>query len=490
MNESPRRLYSAAQVRELDRRAIEEFGIPGYVLMQRAAAACFREWRTRWPSARRIHVVCGPGNNGGDGYEIAHLAKSAGLAVSLWQVGGVPRAGDAVIAHTGWIDEGGHHAAYEPGCLEGAELIVDAIFGIGIARPVSGEPAAAIAAINARPVDVPVIAVDLPSGLDADRGQPQGIAVRADLTVSFIGAKLGLHTAAGPDHAGERLLDTLQLPDELLAGGAALADLLSAEDLRGWLPRRPRDSHKGRHGHVLLIGGDHGTSGAILLAARAALRSGAGLVTVATRAAHAALLTAAQPDAMFRAVESADDLAVLIAQADVVAIGPGLGQQEWGRSMWASAIDGGKPMVVDADALNLLAAQPSRGLWVLTPHPGEAARLLGCSNAEIQADRVAAVHALQQRYGGVVVLKGAGSLIQGNALALCPYGNPGMGTGGMGDVLTGIIAAMLGQGLPLEAAARAGVLVHALAGDRAAAAGERGLAPGDLVDALRAMVNP
>jgi hydroxyethylthiazole kinase-like uncharacterized protein yjeF len=203
------------------------------------------------------------------------------------------------------------------------------------------------------------------------------------------------------------------------------------------------------------------------------------------------VLAANQPEAMFRGVDDAEGLAPLIGKADVIAIGPGLARNEWGRALWAAALASELPLVVDADALNLLAETPRRrDRWVLTPHPGEAARLLGCSVAQIEADRAAATQALVARYGGCVVLKGAGSLVGGRELAVCPYGNPGMATGGMGDALTGVIAALIAQGLELEAAARIGVLVHARAGDIAAQAGERGLLPSDLIEALRGVVNP
>jgi NAD(P)H-hydrate epimerase len=241
---------------------------------------------------------------------------------------------------------------------------------------------------------------------------------------------------------------------------------------------------------VLIVGGDSGMAGAALLAGRAALRSGAGLVTVATRREHAAVLTAAQPEIMFHGVDAADDLKPLLMRATVVAIGPGLGSQSWGRALWA-ALRERNGVVADADALNLLAEEPLRNeSWILTPHPGEAARLLGVESRDVQADRITAVCALRERYGGTVVLKGAGSLVASDIPWLCCHGNPGMGVGGMGDVLTGIIAGLRAQGLSSEAAARHGVLAHALAGDRAAAAGERGLLPSDLLAELRQIVNP
>lgn len=338
-----------------------------------------------------------------------------------------------------------------------------------------------------------MFSVDVPTGVDADSGAVHGVAVQADVTLTLVGRKFGLYTGDAVDHVGERLFAPLLEADEASKANEAapLAQMLTHESLRRALPPRLRSAHKGRHGHVLLIGGDHGMAGAILLAARAALRAGAGLVSVATRPEHAVALTAAQPEIMVRGVSTAAELAPMMARATVLALGPGLGQCDWSAALWQAAVTAALPLVVDADALNLLAAQPrKREDWILTPHPGEAGRLLGLSTAEVQRDRRRAVQELRQRYGGVAVLKGAGSLVQGSQLALCPHGNPGMAVGGMGDVLTGVIAALRAQGLDAQAAARSGVLAHAVAGDRAAEQGQRGLGAGDVIQVLRAVVNP
>jgi NAD(P)H-hydrate epimerase len=320
--------------------------------------------------------------------------------------------------------------------------------------------------------------------------------VHADVSVSFIGRKLGLYVGAGPDHAGRRAFSDLGVPTSLIDASDARCDLLCEDALAMLLPRRARSSHKGTHGHVLLVGGDTGMPGAILLAARAALRAGAGLVSVATRPAHALALAAAQPEVMFHGMDTAAGVDELIRRADVVAIGPGLGTGVWSAQLFDRCVRAGKPLLLDADALNLLARATATRLpvgAVITPHPGEAARLLGSDGRQVQSDRLVAARALRSRHPGcVVVLKGAGSVVHGERMAICPYGNPGMGVGGMGDVLTGVIAALLGQGLDTEWAAGAGVMAHALAGDRAvvAGAGERGLLPSDLIDHLRGVLNP
>jgi len=272
-------------------------------------------------------------------------------------------------------------------------------------------------------------------------------------------------------------------------------ETIGPDALPAWLPPRPRDSHKGANGHVLCIGGDHGSGGAIVLCAQAALHAGAGLASVATRAAHVPALLARQPEAMAHAIESADALAPLFARASVIAIGPGLGQDAWGRAMFGAALDEAKPLVLDADALNLFASAP-RALpagTILTPHPGEAARLLGTDVAAVQSDRNAAALALVQRHGVVVVLKGAGTLVAapGRAPRIVAAGNPGMATGGMGDLLTGVVAALRAQGLDAFDAASCGALLHAHAGDLAAReGGMRGLLPTDLLPWLRRCANP
>lgn len=488
-----RALYAAAQVREMDRRAIAG-GIPGYTLMQRAAAAAWRALRERWGRAQQIVVLCGPGNNGGDGYELARLARADGCALQVWQFGGLPQQGDGARAAQAWLRDGGSAEPWpERGLSWGGEVvIVDAIFGTGLTRPPPAEVQQAIAAVAAaRARGAGVLAIDIPSGVAADTGSVLGAAIAADLTVTFIGNKQGLYLDEAWDHVGEVQFADLGTPDAIAEALPAGAELLAIADLQRWLPRRRRSAHKGSNGHVLLIGGNSGMSGAILLAARGALRAGAGLVTVITRSEHLATLTAAQPEVMFRSAGDAAQLAPLLLRADVVAIGPGLGQGEWSRVMWR-AVRERPALVVDADALNLLAAEPMRNEdWVLTPHPGEAARLLGVDSRAVQAQRLHRAMALQQRYGGVAVLKGAGSLVASvDERRLCPYGNPGMGVGGMGDVLCGIIAGLRAQGLPAATAAAAGVLAHACAGDRAAHGGERGLIPADLLAELRAVVNP
>ncbi len=496
MSTLPTEIYRAAQVRELDRCAIERQGIPGFTLMQRAASASFRELRWRWPDTRRVTVVCGPGNNGGDGLLIAAQARAAGLEVhAILAAEPGTLKGDASLALAELEKSGLRVQDFSPVLLNGSDVIVDALLGTGLSRPLTGPMQDIILEINrTRATGSKVLAVDIPSGLSADTGAVSGVAVEADVTVSFIGLKLGLLTGAGPHHCGRLVFAGLEVPAHVYKEQIPAAMRITDEARRAALPPRRRDAHKGSHGHLLLVGGDLGMAGAIRLAGEAGLRAGSGLVSIATRAAHASLITQARPELMCHGVEQIADLERLLDRASVIAIGPGLGQSEWGRAVFEKIMASSLPLVLDADALNLLAGKPMRREdWILTPHPGEAARLLETATQDIQADRPAAVAALAKRYGGIAVLKGAGTLVSSDSgrLFVCDAGNPGMACGGMGDLLCGIIAALRTQGLDALTSALVGVQIHARAGDAAAMqGGERGLLPSDLLLPIRALANP
>ncbi|HET7267637.1 MAG TPA: NAD(P)H-hydrate dehydratase [Oleiagrimonas sp.] len=472
----------------MDAHAIGVLGISGDELMRRAARAALDELRHRWPEARRIAVVCGPGNNGGDGFLLAAGAREAGLDVYVLALTPESR-GDAAHARAAFVDAGGRiETMGGMAGLERADVIVDALFGSGLSRPLHGTAADVVAQINAG--GRPVLALDIPSGLDSDTGHAAGAAVRAAATTSFVAWKRGLFTAAAPEYCGALSLHTLGLPAEVAATQVPAAQLLSGMSS----PRRERTAHKGRYGHVLVVGGDHGMGGAARLAAEAALRVGAGLTSVATRAEHVGGLLAARPELMVHAIASPDELGRAMERASVVALGPGLGTGDWGRALWRAGVDCALPLVLDADGLNLLAAEPrafADRKVVLTPHPGEAARLLGCDTKAVQADRFAAAQRLARRHHAVVVLKGAGSVVAApdGKLAVCRDGNPGMASGGMGDTLTGIIAGLLAQQRSAWQAACRGTWLHARAGDIAARNGERGLLASDLFTPLRRLAN-
>lgn len=490
----PERVYDAAQVAALDARFIDEYCDDGFQLMQRAARAAYAELANHWAMPGRLCVLCGPGNNGGDGFLVARFAREAGWHVQLLcLVDPEELTGDAARAAAAFESAGGRIERFINVTLE-ADVVVDALLGTGLDRDVEGDFADAIERINAASKrGIGVFAVDIPSGIDASTGYAWTHAVRADATVTFIGLKLGLLTGEGPVHCGSLAFSALDAPEALYANHPYVARRLAHRRLKQVLQPRSRNTHKGENGHVLCVGGNRAMGGSIRMTAQAALRAGAGLVSVACHTDHAGAMSQARPELMCRGVATGESIQTLIDAADVIAIGPGLGQDDWADALWQAVMDSDKPLVVDADALNRLARTPSaRGNWIVTPHPGEAARLLGCPTREVVDDRVSAAHAIARRYDAVTALKGAGSLIATpEELWLCTYGNPGMAVGGMGDVLTGVIAGLQGQGLTLGQAASMGVYVHARAGDAAAVAdGERGLLPMDLIPRIRHLVNP
>jgi NAD(P)H-hydrate epimerase len=496
-------LYSAAQVRALDAHAIAQ-GNSGYTLMQRAGEAALRVLRSRWPKALQIVVAAGGGNNGGDGYVLARFAQAAGLhatVLALTPPGQLH--GEALSAWQDFRASGGPVLSWSEAALARADVVVDALLGTGLTRAVRAPLLQAIAAINA--CGRPVLALDLPSGLNADSGVPMGAAVRAECTISFVALKTGLFLGEGPEHCGRLLLDDLAVVPPAEPQFTAILERLGEGDIARALPPRARQSNKGDFGRVLIVGGGVGMPGAVRLAGHACLRVGAGLVTVACAGGNLAAIVAGRPELIVHAVEQPEELTPLLAAANVVAIGPGLGRSDWACGLLDRVLASGKPLVIDADALNILAQrrQPVPPGSVLTPHPGEAARLLQTTAAEVQADRLAALHALMQRHpGAVIVLKGAGTLIGLGARAsdagavpgtvvpaLCERGNPGMAAAGMGDVLTGAISGILGQCRDPWLAARAGVMAHALAGDDLARERERGMLALELADAINRWVN-
>lgn len=484
-------LYGAEQLAEIDRRATQQ-GLAGATLMQRAGEAAYRAASARWPLARRWLVYAGGGNNGGDGYVVAHAALRAGCEVTVATLG-TPREGSTASdkAHA-YAEAGGRVVAWNEAEPADAELIVDALFGIGLNRAPEGDSARAIEAMNG--AGQPIVAIDMPSGLMTDTGAAPGSVVNAALTVTFIGLKFGLFTGAGPGVRGRLAFTRIAVPESLADGLVPRALRITDSLARPALAPRRRDAHKGHFGHVLVVGGEHGTGGAVALAASAALRTGAGLVSAATRPLHVPALIATSPEIMAHGLDDDADLGDLAARATVLALGPGLGQTKWSRRLWRASLALDIPKVVDADALNLLAQEPiKRDDWILTPHPGEAARLLGTDVKTVEGDRLAAVQELVERYGGVVVLKGVGTLVAAatqDVVRLCDRGNPGMASGGMGDALTGIIAGLLAQKHDPFTAACVGVWLHATAADRASLDGERGLLATDLIAGLRHEVNP
>jgi hydroxyethylthiazole kinase-like uncharacterized protein yjeF len=491
MSELDSKLYTAEQVRCLDSCAIDKQGIAGFELMSRAGKAVFELAESKFPAAREWVVVCGAGNNAGDGYIVAGLALSAGKSVQLYALAAVEKlSGDAQSAALAWLAQGGTIAQWPPDLpsdmFGSPDLIIDALLGTGLDRSVQGLFLEAIEWMNR--MDCPGVAVDIPSGINANSGQAMALAYHADYTLCFIGMKHGLLTCDGPDHSGEVVFDSLDIPqivyDSVKNHGFIIRDKILSHLLR----RRSRNSHKGQYGHVLIAGGNAGMSGAAQLAGEAALRSGAGLVTIATHPSHAAFLNMARPELMVSGVSMENELEALLAKATVLALGPGLGSDLWAHEIFTQAIGSTLPMLIDADGLNLLAQNPRKvPNSILTPHPAEAGRLLGTSTAQIQSSRIESARLIASQYDAVVVLKGCGTVVANpdGAYSICPLGNSGMATAGSGDVLSGIIAAFLAQGLTPWSAAQAGVVAHAVAGDLAAQSlGERYMLAGDIITNL------
>jgi hydroxyethylthiazole kinase-like uncharacterized protein yjeF len=444
-------------------------------------------------NGKPVLVLAGPGNNGGDAFVLARHLKQWYFNVSVVFAGDESKlSADASAALRAWRAAGGGIAGALPREHDWG-LIVDGIFGIGLERDVAGLPAEWIEAVNRLPA--PVLAIDVPSGLQSDSGRVMGCAIRADHTVTFIALKPGLLTLEGPDHCGEIHVRALGLDTQKLR--AARGFVIGPEVLDNVLAPRARNSHKGDYGSVGIVGGDHGMVGAALLAGRAALKLGSGRVYVGLLARDAPGVDADQPELMLR---SADEV-LKLGHLACLAVGPGLGQMPDAAFYLGIALESPLPLVLDADALNLLATEaqlagtlrkrPAPSL--LTPHPAEAARLLGTSTREVQSDRVGAATALAAKLGAHVVLKGAGSVCAAadGTWHINTSGNPGMASAGMGDVLTGIIAALLSQGVEPGTALLAAVNLHGAAADRAVAggAGPVGLTASETIDAARSLLN-
>lgn len=487
----PHSVWSADWLRTAEKQAADYLGLTLYELMLRAGEAAFNLARECYPQSRHWLVMCGHGNNGGDGYVVARLAQAAGITVTLLALeSDKPLPPEAALARDAWLNAAGAIHSSEIAWPENINLIIDGLLGTGLNAAPGENVARLIERCNQH--CAPVIAIDIPSGLLAETGATPGVAINANHTLTFIALKPGLLTGKARDVVGELHYHALGLESWLQEQKAPISRFDSA-DMPNWLqPRRPT-SHKGCNGKLVIIGGDHGTAGAIRMTGEAALRAGAGLVRVLTRAENIAPLITARPELMvYELTQSL--LEDSLEWADVIVIGPGLGQQDWGKKALQKVENSRKPMLWDADALNLLAINPDkRQNRIITPHPGEAARLLNCAVSQIESDRLLAADRLVKRYGGCVVLKGAGTVVasQDRECGLIDVGNAGMGSGGMGDVLSGIIGALLAQKLNPYDAACAGCVAHGAAADVLANQfGTRGMLATDLLSTLYRFVNP
>ncbi len=485
-------VVTANEMRALDKATIEDVGIPALTLMETAGRAV-AEVAREMANGGSVAVVCGPGNNGGDGFVVARVLRAHPLEAVVYLA--VPRAkitGDAAT-HLAILERAGGVVRMIDTATELAELadeithaavVVDALFGVGLARPIEGHHADIVAVINR---GAQRLALDIPSGLDADTGKVLGVAVTADRTATLAAHKVALVTSPGFAYCGQVTACDIGVPPGLLATQGVRAGLVEERDVSGWLPRITPLDHKGTRGHVLVVGGSPGMRGAGRLAAMAALRAGAGLVTLAAEGE----LTADDSIMTRQITEGPDSIVELLEGKAAVVIGPGLGKSESAARWVGDVLAVGVPAVLDADALNLIAGvtgalAKAHGPIVITPHPGEAARLLGSTTKEIEADRLAAARALAVQTRAVVVLKGARTIVCDGTLAddycsINSSGGPALGTAGSGDVLAGVIGALLAQGLSASDAARAGVYVHGRAGDALAVLhGERGMISSDL----------
>lgn len=486
------KLYRADQVRKHEETAAQELGLEMYTLMQRAGQSIFEECLNLIPNVDNYLIVVGVGHNAGDGYLAALHAKLAGKNVTLCAVEPDREvSGDVARARQEWEAIGGKTQQFSSEYLNKADIVIDALLGTGINGSIRTEFAQVIDAINA--AQVPVLSIDVPSGLDANTGESLGRCIEADVTVTFVGIKMGLTTGAGKQSCGKLVFNDLGIGKTFVKHARSDAKALDLAHFNGLQPRQV-NSHKGSYGRLLCIGGNLGMSGAIRLTAEAALRTGTGLVKVFCHQESKTQVCAGRPELMV----ICDGLEDALEWATCIAIGPGLGRNEWSTSVFDTVMEycqkQPKPIVIDADALNLKAINTSFISLpdsVVTPHTGEASRLLNVSIDEVEANRFNYARQCAERYDAVCVLKGAGSIIDDQKHSwVCRHGNPGMATAGMGDVLTGIISSLMAQGIDKSIACQFGVSIHGKAGDLLAEKyGQRGMLASDLFENIRVLVN-
>ena len=497
------KLYTASETRKIDNLAIKEKGISGYSLMQMAAEFTLDVILREFSPVEELIIFCSKGKNSGDGFLLGSFAKEFGLEVTI------------VMSNTSNVIKGLSRKAFEE--MKDAKVkiistksveklkvsnktvIVDALIGTGLKGNLRKNIKESILALNKLGVKLPVLSLDIPSGVNPDTGDADDIAVYADITATFVAQKRGCFTSVGKKFSGEIIYSDLEIPKNLFSKITSTSYVVDYEDSISKVVYREQDAHKGHFGNVLIVGGDRGLGGAGLLSSRAAVYSGAGLTSLVTRPEHVSASLVSCPEVMVKGVDSGQDIEEHLVKPDVIAIGPGLGQSAWSEQMiqrvfW-EAEKRDVSVIMDADALNLLTKlKLSSNLpksLILTPHPGEAARLLNTSVAVIESNRFSAAAKIQKKFNATVVLKGSGTVICHKSggtqkWGICDSGNPGMATGGMGDVLTGIIAGLLAQGLTLKEAAEAGVDLHAKAADQASLEfGEAGLTSSDVINELK-----
>jgi len=499
-------LYDKKTVGLLDQMMIQKNVSNGYELMTQAAQSVLDVILLRYAKTSSLLIFCGQGNNAGDGYVLARLALQHNIEVSVISlVNSETLRGDALTAYKDWQVIGktqfllSEKISIEES-INNADLIVDAILGTGLERSLSTQWNEVINQINQHASNIPIVAIDIPSGLDADTGSTWGETIKADISVTFIAKKQGMYTGQARNYCGEIIFKSLAVPENLYQQYHSHATLLAWQQLKKKIPVRLASSHKGDNGKLLIIGGNISMPGALMLAGQAALRSGAGLVKILTHSKNVLAIQANHPELMVHGVDDSGIDAVyldsLLNWADSIAIGPGLGTNDWARSLFQLTFNNlinkpKKPLIVDADGLNLLAANNNwqHNNLVLTPHPGEAARLLNNTIEEVECNRFASINKLSESYKATVVLKGAGTLIAHQSeVSVCPYGNAGMATAGMGDCLTGILSSLIVQDLPINLATKIAVCLHAKAADIAAKEGQKGMLASDILPFIRQLL--
>jgi len=507
---------TSAQMKELDSRTIKECGIAGEVLMDRAGTGvadivqCLA--RMSGYADPSVHLFAGRGNNGGDAFVAARRLKELDIDVEVWLAGAADEVVGDALKHLIKMKSAGVVLKELPTTEDweslqvpyhGTDIVVDGILGTGITGPARGPASAAIRYINALSERSLVVSIDVPSGLNSDTGLAEGGAVKADVTVTMGLPKVGLLEPCAVDFVGTLEVVDLGIPDEMLSRLQSDRELITAEDLRRVIKRRARNSHKGDFGHLLIVGGAAGYAGAVALAAKAALRSGAGLVTVLVPGSIAPIVAGIVPEAMVHGVAETKEGSLLSAclkkwkrsihDFDGLLVGPGMTACEDTRGLVESILsESRKPVLLDADALNVYAKKAGKidkaaCPVIITPHPGEMARLMGCSIAEVQADRYGTAQKAASDTGATVILKGAGTVVaeKNRPVSVNMTGNPGMATGGMGDVLAGLVAGLIAQGVVPFDAARAGVYLHGRAGDNVAwRSSQAGITAGDVIEEL------
>ena len=494
--------YTTQTSQHINQYAIQTLGIPSLLLMKQAGFFAFQTLQrllklptqvypplktTQTSSVKTLTLLCGTGNNGGDGFIVAQLAKLAGHTVHVCLLGDSDNLkSDTLTAYQEMQAIGITTKPFQETLLHQSDYVVDAIFGIGLNRSITGDTHTIIEQVNQS--QTPVLALDIPSGLHANTGTILGNAIQAEHTCTFITQKIGLYSYQGTNVSGCIHYSPLFLESLLAPPHPDFPPIAQNHSLNHWLQKLPpllTTHHKGLAGTVCLVGGNHNMMGAIQLAAQASLNSGSGLVKIITQPQHTLPITQAQPETQ---CYDASQLTEQLQYANAVAIGPGLGRDKWAQKCYQTVLQSDLPKVLDADALNLLAQSPPSQTeahtpqWILTPHPKEAAILLNSTTQIVQNDRIHAIKALHTLYGGVIVLKGNGTLIfDGKNLEIGLAGNAGMAVGGMGDTLTGLIASFIAQGLSLWNSANLGVSLHAHAGDQLAQQkSQRGVIPSEL----------